>query len=103
MVKSMDKDNGRCAVVLPQGILFREGQEQTLRQKLDEYFHTYDTVKIKDYATSTETFFLAKQGLCLKATWSWFTFLFSGWYLFTKRVFKGDCYFYIKSYSFYLV
>ena len=34
MVKSMDKDNGRGAVVLPQGILFREGQEQTLRQKL---------------------------------------------------------------------
>ena len=34
MVKSMDKNNGRCAVVLPQGVLFREGQEQILRQKL---------------------------------------------------------------------
>lgn len=32
---------------------------QTLRQKLDEYFHTYDTVKIKDYATA-KTFFFAK-------------------------------------------
>lgn len=58
---------------------------QTLRQKLGEYFHTYDTVKIKDYATSTKTFFFAKQGIYLKATWSWFTFLFSGWYLFTKK------------------
>lgn len=33
---------------------------QTLRQKLDEYFHTYDTVKIEDYATSAKTFFFAK-------------------------------------------
>lgn len=41
---------------------------QTLRQKLGEYFHAYDTVKIKDYATA-KTFFFAKQGLCLKATW----------------------------------
>ncbi|MCI7464284.1 MAG: hypothetical protein MSA79_06550 [Campylobacter sp.] len=32
---------------------------QTLRQKLGEYFHTYDTVKIEDYATSAKTFFLA--------------------------------------------
>ena len=33
---------------------------QTLRQKLGEYFHTYDTVKIEDYATSAKTFFFAK-------------------------------------------
>ena len=33
---------------------------QTLRQKLGEYFRAYDTVKIKDYATSAKTFFFAK-------------------------------------------
>lgn len=34
MVKSMDKDNGRCAVVLPQGVLFRSGQEGNIRKEL---------------------------------------------------------------------
>lgn len=36
MVKSMDKDNGRCAVVLPQGVLFRSGKEGEIRRQLVE-------------------------------------------------------------------
>ena len=36
MVKSMDKDNGRCAVVLPQGVLFHEGKEGEIRKQLIE-------------------------------------------------------------------
>lgn len=36
MVKSMDEKNGRCAVVLPQGVLFRGGKEGEIRQKLIE-------------------------------------------------------------------
>ena len=36
MVQSMDKRNGRCAVVLPQGVLFHSGKEGTIRQKLIE-------------------------------------------------------------------
>lgn len=36
MVQSMDKKNGRCAVVLPQGVLFHSGKEGTIRQKLIE-------------------------------------------------------------------
>ena len=34
MVKSMDKKNGRCAVVLPQGVLFRSGKEGDIRRQL---------------------------------------------------------------------
>ncbi|MDO4178855.1 MAG: N-6 DNA methylase [Phascolarctobacterium sp.] len=34
MIKSMDPDNGRCAVVLPQGVLFHSGQEGTMRKGL---------------------------------------------------------------------
>ena len=34
MVLSMDKKKGRCAVVLPQGVLFRGGKEGEIRQKL---------------------------------------------------------------------
>lgn len=36
MVKSMDAKNGRMAVVLPQGALFRKGAEGKIRQKLLE-------------------------------------------------------------------
>ncbi len=36
MVKSMDPKNGRCAVVLPQGVLFRGGKEGEIRKKLVE-------------------------------------------------------------------
>lgn len=36
MVKSMDKNNGRCAVVLPQGVLFRGGKEGEIRKLLIE-------------------------------------------------------------------
>lgn len=36
MVQSMDKKNGRCAVVLPQGVLFRGGKEAEIRGKLIE-------------------------------------------------------------------
>lgn len=36
MVKSMDKKTGRCAVILPQGVLFRGGKEGNIRQKLVE-------------------------------------------------------------------
>ena len=36
MVKSMDVKNGRCAVVLPQGVLFRGGKEGEMRKKLVE-------------------------------------------------------------------
>lgn len=36
MVKSMDQKNGRCAVVLPQGVLFRSGKEGEIRKKLVE-------------------------------------------------------------------
>lgn len=36
MVKSMDKKNGRCAVVLPQGVLFHGGKEGEMRKKLVE-------------------------------------------------------------------
>lgn len=36
MVKSMDKKNGRCAVVLPQGVLFHEGKEGEIRKQLIE-------------------------------------------------------------------
>lgn len=34
MVKSMDKDTGRCAVVLPQGVLFHGGKEGEMRKQL---------------------------------------------------------------------
>lgn len=36
MYKSMDEKNGRCAVVLPQGVLFRSGKEGEIRKKLIE-------------------------------------------------------------------
>jgi type I restriction enzyme M protein len=36
MVKSMDKKNGRLAVVLPQGVLFRSGKEGEIRKQLIE-------------------------------------------------------------------
>lgn len=36
MVKSMDPQTGRCAVVLPQGVLFRSGKEKEIRKKLVE-------------------------------------------------------------------
>jgi type I restriction enzyme M protein len=36
MVKSMDEKNGRLAVVLPQGVLFRGGKEGEIRKKLIE-------------------------------------------------------------------
>ena len=34
MVKSMNTENGRCAVVLPQGVLFHSGREGHMREKL---------------------------------------------------------------------
>lgn len=34
MVKSMDRKNGRCAVVLPEGVLFRGGKEGEIRKQL---------------------------------------------------------------------
>ena len=34
MIASMDKKNGRCAVVLPQGVLFHSGKEAEMRKKL---------------------------------------------------------------------
>lgn len=34
MIKSMDTKKGRCAVVLPQGVLFRSGQEGEIRRQL---------------------------------------------------------------------
>lgn len=36
MVSSMDDKNGRCAVVLPQGVLFRSGKEGEIRKQLVE-------------------------------------------------------------------
>lgn len=36
MVKSMNPKTGRCAVVLPQGVLFRSGKEGEIRQQLVE-------------------------------------------------------------------
>ena len=36
MVQSMDPDNGRCAVVLPQGVLFRQRTEGKIREELSE-------------------------------------------------------------------
>ena len=36
MVKSMDKRNGRLAVVLPQGVLFRSGKEGNIRKAMIE-------------------------------------------------------------------
>ena len=36
MVKSMDAKNGRCTVILPQGVLFQGGKEGEIRQKLIE-------------------------------------------------------------------
>lgn len=36
MVKSMDPKTGRCAVVLPQGVLFRSGKEGEIRRQLVE-------------------------------------------------------------------
>lgn len=36
MVKSMDPKTGRCAVVLPQGVLFRSGKEGEIRKQLVE-------------------------------------------------------------------
>lgn len=35
ILKSMDKDNGRCAILFPHGVLFRD-EEQDMRQKLVE-------------------------------------------------------------------
>ena len=34
MIKSMDPKNGRCAVVLPQGVLFHTGKEGVIREQL---------------------------------------------------------------------
>lgn len=34
MVKSMDSKNGKCAVVLPQGVLFHEGKAGSIREQL---------------------------------------------------------------------
>ena len=34
MIKSMDPNNGRCAVVLPQGVLFHAGKEGEIREML---------------------------------------------------------------------
>ena len=34
MIKSMDPENGRCAVVLPQGVLFHAGKESDIREML---------------------------------------------------------------------
>lgn len=34
MLKSMDPDNGRGAIILPHGVLFRGGQEEIIRKKL---------------------------------------------------------------------
>jgi len=34
MIKSMDSQNGRCAVVLPQGVLFHTGKEGAIREQL---------------------------------------------------------------------
>ena len=34
MIKSMDPKNGRCAVVLPQGVLFHTGQDKRIREQL---------------------------------------------------------------------
>ncbi len=34
MVKSMDKKNGRCTVILPQGVLFHGGKEGEIRKQL---------------------------------------------------------------------
>ena len=34
MIKSMDQKNGRCAVVLPQGVLFHPGKEGNIREQL---------------------------------------------------------------------
>jgi type I restriction enzyme M protein len=34
MIKSMDPQTGRCAVVLPQGVLFHGGKEGTIREQL---------------------------------------------------------------------
>ncbi|MDE6748555.1 MAG: N-6 DNA methylase [Lachnospiraceae bacterium] len=36
MVMSMDKDKGRCAVILPQGVLFHSGKDGEMRKKLVE-------------------------------------------------------------------
>ena len=36
MIKSMDEQKGRCAVVLPQGVLFRSGKEGEIRKALIE-------------------------------------------------------------------
>ncbi len=36
MVKSMNKETGKCAVVMPQGALFHKGVEGSIRQKLIE-------------------------------------------------------------------
>lgn len=36
MVKSMDKKNGRCSVVLPQGVLFQGGKQGQIRKQLVE-------------------------------------------------------------------
>lgn len=36
MMKSMNQKNGRCAVVLPQGVLFRGGKEGEIRKQLVE-------------------------------------------------------------------
>ena len=36
MVKSMNPKTGRCAVVLPQGVLFRSGKEGEIRKQLVE-------------------------------------------------------------------
>lgn len=36
MVKSMDRKNGRCTVIMPQGVLFHSGAEGKMRQQLIE-------------------------------------------------------------------
>lgn len=36
MISSMDKNKGRCAVIMPQGVLFKGGKDGEMRQKLVE-------------------------------------------------------------------
>lgn len=36
MVKSMDAQNGRCAIILPQGVLFHSGKDAEMRKKMVE-------------------------------------------------------------------
>lgn len=60
MVKSMDPNNGRVAVILPQGVLFREHEEAKIRQKLVES-DLLDTV----IALPTGVFFRTGVAACI--------------------------------------